>query len=456
MAISHSSSDRDFVAVADGGNRSYKSALTVITTLFFIWGSLTSLNDVLIPFAQHVFNLRLAASMLIQTAFFSAYFIFSFPAAKIIDWIGYKRAIIVGLSTMIAACLLFYPSARIPSFPFFLAALLVLAAGITVLQVAANPYVAVLGKPETASSRLNLTQAFNSLGTAVFPWVGARLILGRSLAAATPAASQDAVIKLYVYFFAVLLLLLAILFAVFRLPKIESAHHVVGTKVDDTLWNHPNLIYGAIGIFVYVGAEVAIGSSIANYLALPNIGHFSAAIVDPASRYHAALAEAAGYISFYWLGAMIGRFIGSAILQKIRTSRVLAFCSIVAGLLVLTSVFSEGHFAMWTILAIGLFNSIMFPCIFTSGIAELGPLTGDGSGILNMAIVGGAVIPWIVGKLADTINHARYPSMTQGETSWGQGIHYALVLTALCYLYILFYAVSGSRPNSERPDKAHS
>jgi MFS transporter, FHS family, L-fucose permease len=429
---------------------SYGPALAVLTTLFFIWGSLTSLNDVLIPFAQHVFTLNLAQSMLIQTAFFLAYFIISLPAAKIIDWIGYKRAIIVGLSTMIAACLLVYPAAKIPSFPFFLTALMVLAAGITVLQVAANPYVAVLGRPETASSRLNLTQAFNSLGTAVFPFVGARLILGETVSAAAQSASQDAVIKLYVYFFAIVLALLAVLFAVFKLPKIESAERHGGEKVDDSIWKHPNLPFGAIAIFVYVGAEVAIGSSIANYLALPNIGHFASGVADPAVRYRAALAVAARYISIYWLGAVVGRFIGSAVLQKVKTSRVLAFCATMAALLVVVTVLSNGHFAMWSVLAIGLFNSIMFPSIFTSGIAELGPLTGDGSGLLNMAIVGGAIIPWVVGRIGDAINHSWYPSMIQGETSWGQGIHYALILAAFCYLYILFYAVSGSKPNSER------
>jgi FHS family L-fucose permease-like MFS transporter len=429
---------------------SYGPALAVLTTLFFIWGSLTSLNDVLIPFAQHVFTLNLAQSMLIQTAFFLAYFIISLPAAKIIDWIGYKRAIIVGLSTMIAACLLVYPAAKIPSFPFFLTALMVLAAGITVLQVAANPYVAVLGRPETASSRLNLTQAFNSLGTAVFPFVGARLILGETVSAAAQSASQDAVIKLYVYFFAIVLVLLAVLFALFRLPKIESAERHSGEKINDSIWKHPNCPYGAIAIFVYVGAEVAIGSSIANYLALPNIGHFAQNVADPATRYHSALAVAARYISIYWLGAMVGRFIGSAVLQKVKTSRVLAFCATMAALLVVVTVVSNGHFAMWSVLAIGLFNSIMFPSIFTSGIAELGPLTGDGSGLLNMAIVGGAIIPWVVGRIGDAINHSYYPSMIQGETSWGQGIHYALILAAFCYLYILFYAVSGSRPNSER------
>jgi FHS family L-fucose permease-like MFS transporter len=428
----------------------YGPALAVLTTLFFIWGSLTSLNDVLIPFAQNVLNVAIDVSMLIQTAFFSAYFIFSIPSAKIIDWIGYKRAIIVGLSTMVAACLLFYPAARIPSFPFFLTALVILAAGITVLQVAANPYVAVLGRPQTASSRLVLTQAFNSLGTAVFPLVGAKLILSETISAATRTASQDAVVRLYVYFFAVLLVLLAILFAVFRLPKMETAEHRIGEKVNDSIWKHPNLPLGAIGIFVYVGAEVAIGSDIANYLALPNIGHFSGGIADPAARYHAALAIAARYISIYWLGAMVGRFIGSAVLQKVKTSVVLAFCSAMAALLVTVSVLSSGHVAMWSVLSIGLFNSIMFPCIFTSGIAELGPLTGDGSGLLNMAIVGGAVIPWVVGRIALVINRAYYPTMVQGKTSWGQGIHFALILAALCYLYILFYAVSGSKPNSER------
>jgi FHS family L-fucose permease-like MFS transporter len=444
------------VQTPSAGSMNYGPALAVLTTLFFIWGSLTSLNDVLIPFAQHVFKLNLAESMLIQTAFFLAYFIISLPAAKIIDWIGYKRAIIVGLSTMVAACLLTYPAAKIPSFPFFLAALMILAAGITVLQVAANPYVAVLGRPETASSRLNLTQAFNSLGTTVFPWVGARLILGQTVSAAAQSASQDAVVKLYVYFFAIVLVLLAILFAVFKLPKMEAAEHRIGEKVNDSIWKHPNLPLGAIGIFVYVGAEVAIGSSIANYLALENIGHFASDIADPATRYRAALSVAARYISLYWLGAMVGRFIGSAVLQKVKTSRVLAFCATMTTLLVIISVFSSGSVAMWSILSVGLFNSIMFPSIFTSGIAELGPLTGDGSGVLNMAIVGGAIIPWIVGRVGDAINHSRYPSMIEGETSWGQGIHYALILAAFCYLYILFYAVSGSKPNSERYGNAEA
>ena len=518
MAIANTTAQ---APAASGTEPSYRSALSIVTTLFFMWGSLTSLNDVLIPYAQHVFNLRLAASMLIQTAFFSAYFVFSIPSAKIIDWIGYKRAIVVGLMTMVVACLGFYPAAKIPSFPFFLAALIVLATGITILQVAANPYVAVLGRPQTASGRLTLTQAFNSLGTAVFPWVGAKVILGSSTAAIVQSTSAEAhaIIRLYVYFFAVALFMLAIGIGLSKLPEIKSAEHRIGEKVNDSVWKHPNLVYGAIGIFVYVGGEVAIGSSIANYLALDNIGGFAQSIADPAARYHAALSDAAQYISVYWLGAMIGRFLGAALLKgvkafqmaivlfcavallgvsfvvphqswfltavsllvnlrvllvlcaviacivmlvsRVRKGRVvvgggplLAICAVMAAVLVIVSVLTSGPIAMWSILAVGLFNSIMFPCIFTMGIAELGPLTGDGSGILNMAIVGGAIIPWLVGKAGDFINRAYYPTMIQGETSWGQGIHYALILAMLCYLYILFFAVSGSKPNSERYAKA--
>jgi FHS family L-fucose permease-like MFS transporter len=445
-------------AVVKEAPQSYTGALAVLTTLFFMWGSLTSLNDVLIPFAQNVFKLKLAASMLIQTAFFSAYFVFSIPAAKIIDWIGYKRAILVGLLTMVVACLAFYPAAKIPSFPFFLAALIILATGITILQVAANPYVSVLGRPETASSRLNLVQAFNSLGTTIFPWIGAKLILGTTSTALAGSVSQEseAVIKLYVYFFSFALLLLAIAIGLFKLPKMESAEHHIGEKIDDSIWKHPNLIFGAIGIFVYVGGEVAIGSSIANYLALDNIGGFisPASIPDAATRYRAALGEAAKYISLYWGGAMVGRFIGAALLQKIKAGKLLALSAVMAALLVTISVFTNGHVAMWSVLSIGLFNSIMFPTIFTLGIAGLGPLTGDGSGMMNMAIVGGAIIPWVVGKIADVINSRYYPAMTQGQTSWGQGLQYALLVTALCYLYILFFAVSGSKPNSERHLKA--
>ncbi len=441
------------ISAPDTG-KDYRAPLAMVTTLFFIWGSLTSLNDVLIPFAQNAFHLKLAASMLIQTAFFSAYFVFSIPASKVIDWIGYQKAIVAGLLTMVLACLAFYPAAKLESFPVFLVALIILATGITILQVAANPYVAILGKAQTASSRLNLTQAFNSLGTAIFPWIGAHLILRSATASMTVSASEqaDAVIKLYVYFFSIVLTLLAIAIGLFNLPKIESAAHHLGEAVNDSIWKHPNLIFGAVAIFVYVGAEVSIGSSISNYLGLDSIGRLvdQSSVADPASRYRAAVALAARYISVYWFGAMIGRFVGSALLQKVKPRNLLALCATAAALLVAISVFTSGLAAMWSILLVGLFNSIMFPTIFTLAIVELGPLTGDGSGLLNMAIVGGAVIPWLVGNIADLINRTYYPAMSEGQTSWGPGIHYALIIASLCYLYILFFAVSGAKPNSER------
>lgn len=424
----------------------YRAALSIVTTLFFMWGALTALNDVLIPHFQHVFHLKLAVSMLVQTAFFSAYFVFSIPGAKVIDWVGYKKAMVLGLLTMGAGAFLFVPAAKVPSFGLFLAALIVLAAGITVLQVAANPYVTVLGKPETASSRLNLTQAFNSLGTVVAPWVGAHLILTGVATNGSELQQAASVIKPYVGL-GIALVVLAVLIGLAKLPEIQSAEHHIGEKINDSVWKHPNLIFGAIAIFVYVGAEVSIGSSIANYLALDNIGHFisQASVPGASARYQQALVIAAKYISLYWLGAMVGRFIGSALLQKIKTGRLMAVCASMATLLVIVSVFSHGHVAMWAILLVGLFNSIMFPSIFTMGVAELGPLTGDGSGIMIMAIVGGALIPWFVGKVGDLINASYY-----GGALWGQGLHYALIIPALCYIYILFFSISGSKPNSER------
>jgi FHS family L-fucose permease-like MFS transporter len=435
-------------AVSPEASSSYTGALAVVTTLFFMWGALTSLNDVLIPHFQHVFNLKLAVSMLVQTAFFSSYFVFSIPSAKIIDWLGYQRAMVVGLLTMGAGAFLFVPAAKVPSFGLFLTALIVLAAGITLLQVAANPYVTVLGPAKTASSRLNLTQAFNSLGTTIAPWIGGFFILAAAGAVAVedPVQQAASVIKPYV-FLGFALVLLAVLIGGFKLPKVESAQHHIGEKVSDSIWRHPNLIFGAAAIFVYVGGEVAIGSSIANYLALDNIGHLVSAstVPDAALRYQEALRAAAKYISFYWGGAMVGRFIGSAILQKVKTRPVLAVCAVMAGLLVTVSVLSNGPVAMWSILLVGFFNSIMFPSIFTLGVAELGPLTGDGSGVMIMAIVGGAAIPWIVGKIGDVINASSY-----GGAIWGQGLHYALIVATLCYLYILFFALSGSKPNSER------
>jgi len=412
--------------------QNYSRPLAIVTTLFFMWGFLTCLNDILIPHLKSIFDLSYARVMLIQFAFFSAYFLFSVPWSKVVNTIGYKTTMVVGLLTMAVGAFLFIPAATVVSYPLFLTALLVLAAGITGLQVSANPYVDLLGKPETASSRLDLTQAFNSLGTTIAPKIGGLLILSAAplalaqLQQLTPEAQhlyrvqQASSVKLPYTVIGVALLLLAVLISLSKLPKIETATTLPGQKANDSIWKHRNLLLGALGIFAYVGAEVSIGSFLVNYFGLPEIANLSAK-------------TAAGFVSFYWGGAMIGRFLGAPLLQRFKPGYLLAICSIVAGALVTASMILTGHIAMWTILSVGFFNSIMFPTIFSLGEAELGSLSGTGSGLLNMAIVGGAILPVIQGFIAD---HA--------------GLHHAFVLPVICYLYILFFALKGSKPNSER------
>jgi len=421
---------------APGNGQSYGVPLAVVTTLFFMWGFLTCLNDILVPHLKSIFDLSYAEVMLIQFAFFGSYFLFSIPSAKLIDWMGYQKSMVAGLLTMGLGAFLFVPAASVPSFPLFLGALIVLAAGITCLQVAANPYVTVLGKPETASSRLNLTQAFNSLGTFLAPFFGGLLILSAApkamdeIRAMAPDVLQAyrlheaATVKTPYVGLGIALVVLAVAIGSFKLPTIEHAQHKVGEKVNDSIWRHPNLIFGAIAIFVYVGGEVSIGSFLVNYFGQPEIGGLTEKV-------------AASYVAFYWGGAMVGRFIGSGLLQKMSTRGLLGICAVCAGALVAISMLTTGHTAMYSIILVGFFNSIMFPSIFTLGVAELGPLTGDGSGVMIMAIVGGAIIPVAQGVIADRI-----------------GIHHAFFLPVLCYLYILFFALSGSRPNSQRYAKA--
>jgi FHS family L-fucose permease-like MFS transporter len=404
----------------------YRRPLAMVTTLFFMWGFLTSLNDILIPHLKTVFDLNYAKAMLIQFAFFTSYFVFSLPSGKLIDKVGYKKAMVAGLFTMGIGALLFLPAASVPSFPFFLTALIVLAAGMTILQVSANPYVAILGPEKTAASRLNLAQAFNSLGTTIGPKLGGMLILsGAPLAAGAIAAmsatqlqayrvEQASSVKMPYLVFALALMALGVAIALFKLPAIASVEQRSGAG-HDSIWRHTHLILGAIGIFVYVGAEVSIGSFLVNYFSQPDIGNISEL-------------AAAGLLSFYWGGAMVGRFIGSALQQKIAANKILGVAAIVAALLVITSMLTFGHVAMWTIIAVGLFNSVMFPTIFTLGIEGLGPLTGDGSGLLVAAIVGGAIIPELQGIIADRI-----------------GIHHAFFLPILCYIYIAYFAFVGSQ-----------
>jgi len=410
----------------------YSTPLTIVTTLFFMWGFLTCLNDILVPHLKAIFDLSYTRVMLVQFAFFSAYFLFSVPWSKVLNAVGYQKTMVIGLVTMACGSLLFLPAASAASYPLFLTALVVLAAGITGLQVAANPYVDLLGKPETASSRLDLTQAFNSLGTTIAPKIGGLLILSAAPLAMeqvrqlAPQAlhlyrvQEAASVKMPYTVIAVALLLLAVLIGISKLPRIEAAESRPGAKVNDSIWKHRNLLFGAIGIFSYVGAEVSIGSFLVNYFGLPEIGGLSAK-------------TAAGFVSFYWGGAMIGRFLGAGFLRRFKAGYLLGICAIAAAALVCVSMLVGGYTAMWTILAVGFFNSIMFPTIFSLGVAELGPLTATGSGVLNMAIVGGAILPVLQGMIADQF-----------------GLHHGFWIPVICYLYILFFALSGSKPNSER------
>ncbi|HWS18065.1 MAG TPA: sugar MFS transporter [Candidatus Elarobacter sp.] len=406
--------------------------MAMVSTLFFAWGFLTCLNDVLIPHLKNIFDLNYTEALLVQFAFFSSYFLFSMPSGKIVEWIGYKRSMVTGLLTMAIGALIFVPAASIPSFPLFLTALIVLAAGMTILQTSANPYVAVLGPPATASSRLNLTQAFNSLGTTLAPRFGSWLILGAALAPASVEVmramstnelnlyriQQAASVKVPYIGLSLALIVLAATVAWFKLPVIEYAE--AHGQVTESIWRHRRLVLGAVAIFVYVGAEVAIGSLMTNYFNQKEIGDLP-------------LRDAAGCLQYYWGGAMVGRFVGSILLQRVRTQKLLAFNAMGAALLVTISMLTFGHVAMWSLLLVGLFNSIMFPCIFTLAIAGLGPLTGKGSGLLVAAIVGGAVVPELQGFLADHI-----------------GIHHAFFLPVLCYVYIIFYALKGaSAPRTE-------
>jgi FHS family L-fucose permease-like MFS transporter len=406
----------------------YRRPLAMVTTLFFMWGFLTSLNDILIPHLKTVFDLNYTKAFLIQFAFFTSYFVFSLPSGKLIDAVGYKKAMVAGLFTMGLGAFLFIPAASVPSYPLFLGALIVLAAGMTILQVSANPYVAILGPEKTAASRLNLAQAFNSLGTFIGPNLGGLVILSstvvgvevlRQMSAPDLHAyrvQQASSVKLPYLVFGLALVALGVAIASVKLPRIASVEQ--RDAAHDSIWRHTHLILGAVGIFVYVGAEVSIGSFLVNYFADPQIGNISEKV-------------AAGFVSLYWLGAMLGRFIGSWLQQKIAPNKILGIAALVASILVAASMLTFGHVAMWTIIAVGLFNSVMFPTIFTLAIEGLGPLTGDGSGLLVAAIIGGAIIPELQAFIADRI-----------------GIHHAFFLPILCYFYIAFYAFVGSRRKS--------
>ena len=413
------------VTASQGESASHTAPLTIVTILFFMWGLLTSLNDVLIPHLKSVYDLSYVQAMLVQFCFFGAYFIVSLPAGMLIKKIGYQRGAVTGLLIAAAGCAMFYPASK-GSYALFLLAFFVLASGITVLQVAANPYVTVLGDAQTASSRLTLTQAFNSLGTTVAPTLGGILILsgamlGVSELAALPLAEQAAyraqeaaAVQGPYLALAAALAVMAVLFALARLPAIshqDAPAQAAQADAGKSALSYPHLIFGAIGIFMYVGGEVSIGSFLINFLGEAHI------VALPA-------AAAAHYVSFYWGGAMIGRFIGFAVMRYVSPGKALAFNAAASIALILVAMSSQGAVAMWAILAVGLCNSIMFPTIFSMALFRLGPHTGQGSGILCMAIVGGALVPFAQGLVADA-----------------HGVQLSFLVPAACYVFVLLFGL---------------
>lgn len=399
-------------AVNEQSNKNYLFPLTAMTTLFFLWGFITVLNDVLIPRLKGVFDLTYFEAMLVQFCFFGAYFIVSIPAGILVKQLGYKKGILTGLIVASIGCMLFYPAVVVHEYWLFLGALFVLAAGVTVLQVSANPYVAALGPEKTASSRLNLAQALNALGTTVGPYVGGILFFGTAGTLAASAASAESV-KVPYLMLAAALLLIAIIFAFIKLPEIEAHKEENNAAVESrSLTQAPHLTMGVLAIFCYVGGEVAIGSFLVNYFGEAHIAGLEE---------HAA----AALISYYWGGAMVGRFIGSALLQKIAPSKAIAFNAFSVIALLLITIFTQGDVALYSVLAIGLFNSIMFPTIFSVAIEKLGSLTSKGSGWLCLAIVGGALVPLLQGFIADTVN-----------------IQQSFFVPMVCYVFIAWYGLN--------------
>ena len=389
----------------------YALPMLLMVTLYFSIGFITALNDILVPHFKDLFHLSNFLALLVQFCFFGAYFIMSLPCGWIINRIGYKAAIVAALAVMGSGLLLFFPASVLISYPLFLFALFVVGSGLALLQVAINPYVGALGRPETASSRLNLCGFLNSIATTLAPRVGAAFIF---IAAGATAAQLAHSVRAPYLMLAGFAFLVSILTLFVRLPSlIPTASGISGAGGSALQFSH--LRFGAGAIFFYVGAEVAVGSIMISYLGQPALGGLS----------HAA---AAFYVSLYWGGAMVGRLIGTFALIWVRAERALAAVSLCALLLVAATIFGRGHLARYAIVGCGLFNSVMWPCIFPLSVRGLGRLTSQGSGILIMMVVGGAVVPEIQGLLAD---------------KFGYQASFAVVL--LCYAYLIFFAVSGHK-----------
>jgi FHS family L-fucose permease-like MFS transporter len=424
-------------------SKNFRSAFVVITILFFLWGFITVLVDSLIPRLKDVFELSYFEAGLVQFAFFAAYAVFSVPAGFLLSRIGYQKGIVLALLTMALGCLLFYPAAAVRSFPVFLIGYFTLAAGITILQVAANPYVSVLGTEAGASSRLNLSQAFNSLGTAIAPVVGAMFLLSDSIMSSEEISvlteaemrryytTEASAVQLPFLWIAAFIGMLALLFVFIKLPKLMQESPKGGYF---KLLHNKTVLLGVIGIFLYVGAEVAIGSYLVNYfmdmeLAIvitqnETMKNIAQRILNSDLGSVDGKAIVGAFVLFYWSGAMIGRFIGSYLTKVLAPAKVLGAFALSAIILLLLSMNTEGMVAMWSILAVGLFNSIMFPTIFALTLEGLGDLKPQASGLLCMAIVGGAIVPPLYGLLTDHV-----------------GFKTALFLMIICYGFILFFGL---------------
>lgn len=426
-------------------NKSYKSAFTFVTILFFLWGFITILVDSLVPRLKDVFEMSYGRTILVQSAFFVAFFVVSLPAGYILSKITYKKGIILGLLIMACGCLLFYPASAYRNFIVFMIGYFTLASGITVLQVAANPYVALLGSEDGASSRLNLAQAFNSLGTTIAPIIGAVFLLSDSVKSSEKIAELSGIEKAKYFaeeastvqtpfiLIACFIALLALVFAFIKLPNVIQKNAKGGYL---TLLKSKKMLFGILGIFVYVGTEVVIGSSfLVNYFESMNLGVIVASsetmmrianLIANLFNLDFSTSDSKSllgiFVTFYWGGAMIGRFIGAYLTKVLSPGKVLSYFAILAISMIIISISTTGLISMWSILSVGLFNSIMFPTIFTLSLEGFGELKAQASGLLCMAIVGGAVIPFIFGNLIDLY-----------------GFKTAFLLTVLCYAFIAFF-----------------
>ena len=397
---------------------SYVGPFITVAILFFIFGFITNLNMALVPHLRSIFDLPYAWAMLAESAFFLAYLVFSSPTSKLIESIGYKRTMVVSLFIQVVGCLLFVPAAKTVSFPLFLTAVFVVGAGVTALQTSANPYVTILGPEHSAPARLTLAQALNSLGGTIAPLVAGAYILTDPAAMQTKAAVANTVRGPYIAI-AVGLLILGVTVTFLRLPQIAQTQEFRPGKEGDpilsrSIWSYRHTVLGAIGIFLYVGVEVGLASIAVNY--------FKTQGVD-------SLKTASFLVALYWGGALIGRLLGSWMNTIFKPRLLLGIFGLAATLFVIVSMLGSGQVAIWAVVICGFFNSLMFPNIFALGVAGLGPMTSKGSGLIMTAVVGGAVVPYLIGKAADQI-----------------GIQHALIIPAICYIYIAFYGFVGSKP----------